>query len=262
MTIYSLDILLSQFGAVCCSMSNSNCCFLTCIQVYLSTYGLGSVQDQQVDGFKGWAGLIVRGVNLDFVFRVCAPAFQLQLMESHAVLVTCSNAPFQFLDVRRLSAFRPGVPRPALAQGLDVFWHTFLRTVTPSCNRSLFQMQDQAPRPGFVFCTMFAWGWPATPASMSCSRLQPVFVDKHWVNGIWRPTSTSFWPQHPFKLSLETTSESILASTPDDHPTSPGWCVRWNFVLRPGICRWYFVGTSVVLSRTAKKMVSVLSPNR
>ena len=33
MTIYSLDILLSQFGPVCCSMSGSICCFLTCIQI-------------------------------------------------------------------------------------------------------------------------------------------------------------------------------------------------------------------------------------
>ena len=33
-TIYSLDILLSQFGTgLCCSMSSSNCCFLTCIQI-------------------------------------------------------------------------------------------------------------------------------------------------------------------------------------------------------------------------------------
>ena len=31
MTIYSLDVLLFLFG--CCSMSSSNCCFLTCIQV-------------------------------------------------------------------------------------------------------------------------------------------------------------------------------------------------------------------------------------
>ena len=33
MTIYSLDILLSQFGTVCYSMSGSNCCLLTCIQI-------------------------------------------------------------------------------------------------------------------------------------------------------------------------------------------------------------------------------------
>ena len=33
-TIYSLDILLSQFGPVCCSMSGSNCCFLTCVQIF------------------------------------------------------------------------------------------------------------------------------------------------------------------------------------------------------------------------------------
>ena len=33
MTIYSLDVLLSQFGTVCCSVSSSNCCFLTCIQI-------------------------------------------------------------------------------------------------------------------------------------------------------------------------------------------------------------------------------------
>ena len=33
MTVYSLDVLLSQFGTVRCSMSNSNCCFLNCIQI-------------------------------------------------------------------------------------------------------------------------------------------------------------------------------------------------------------------------------------
>ena len=33
MTIYSLDVILSQFGTSHCSMSGSNCCFLTCIQV-------------------------------------------------------------------------------------------------------------------------------------------------------------------------------------------------------------------------------------
>ena len=31
--IYSLDVLLFLFGTACCSMSRSNCCFLTCIQV-------------------------------------------------------------------------------------------------------------------------------------------------------------------------------------------------------------------------------------
>ena len=33
MTIYSLDVLLSQFGTVCCSVYSFNCCFLTCIQI-------------------------------------------------------------------------------------------------------------------------------------------------------------------------------------------------------------------------------------
>ena len=33
MTIYSLDVLLSQFEPVCCFMSSFNCCFMTCIQV-------------------------------------------------------------------------------------------------------------------------------------------------------------------------------------------------------------------------------------
>ena len=32
MTIYSPYIVLSQFSVVCCFMSGSNCCFLTCIQ--------------------------------------------------------------------------------------------------------------------------------------------------------------------------------------------------------------------------------------
>ena len=33
MTIYSLDVLLFLLEPVCCSMSSSHCCFLTCIQV-------------------------------------------------------------------------------------------------------------------------------------------------------------------------------------------------------------------------------------
>ena len=33
MTIYSLDVLLSRFGTSLFSMSSSNCCFLTCIQI-------------------------------------------------------------------------------------------------------------------------------------------------------------------------------------------------------------------------------------
>ena len=33
MTVYSLDVLLYLFRTVCCSMSSSNFCFLTCIQV-------------------------------------------------------------------------------------------------------------------------------------------------------------------------------------------------------------------------------------
>ena len=33
MTIYSLDVLLFLLEPVCCFMSSSNCCFLTCIQV-------------------------------------------------------------------------------------------------------------------------------------------------------------------------------------------------------------------------------------
>ena len=35
MKICNLDVLLSHFGTSRCSMSNSNCCFLTCIQVSL-----------------------------------------------------------------------------------------------------------------------------------------------------------------------------------------------------------------------------------
>ena len=33
MTIYRLDVLLSYLESVCCSMSSSNCCFLTCIPI-------------------------------------------------------------------------------------------------------------------------------------------------------------------------------------------------------------------------------------
>ena len=31
--MYSLEVFLSRFGIICCSMSSSNCCFLTCIQI-------------------------------------------------------------------------------------------------------------------------------------------------------------------------------------------------------------------------------------
>ena len=33
MTIYSLDVLLFSLEPVCCSLSSSNCCFLSCIQI-------------------------------------------------------------------------------------------------------------------------------------------------------------------------------------------------------------------------------------
>ena len=33
MTIYSVDLFLFNLEPVCCSMSSSNCCFLTCIQI-------------------------------------------------------------------------------------------------------------------------------------------------------------------------------------------------------------------------------------
>ena len=33
MTLYSLDVLFSQFGTSLFSMSSSICCFLTCIQI-------------------------------------------------------------------------------------------------------------------------------------------------------------------------------------------------------------------------------------
>ena len=33
MTIYSFDIFFSYLEPICCCMSSSNCCFLTCIQI-------------------------------------------------------------------------------------------------------------------------------------------------------------------------------------------------------------------------------------
>ena len=38
--MYSLEVFLSYLEPVCCSMSSSNCCFLTCIQV---SQGAGQV---------------------------------------------------------------------------------------------------------------------------------------------------------------------------------------------------------------------------
>ena len=37
MTIYSLVVLLFQYWTSCCSMSGSNCCFMTCIRVFQET---------------------------------------------------------------------------------------------------------------------------------------------------------------------------------------------------------------------------------
>ena len=37
MTVYSLDVLLPDLEPVCCFMSNSNCCFLTGIQISQET---------------------------------------------------------------------------------------------------------------------------------------------------------------------------------------------------------------------------------
>ena len=37
MTIYSLDVSFPNLEPVCCFMSGSNCCFLTCIQVSQET---------------------------------------------------------------------------------------------------------------------------------------------------------------------------------------------------------------------------------
>ena len=34
MTIYSIEVLLSQFGTSLLFMYSSNCCFLTCIQIF------------------------------------------------------------------------------------------------------------------------------------------------------------------------------------------------------------------------------------
>ena len=69
MTIYSLDALLFLFGTVCCSMSSSNCYFLTCIQIsqecesnhpsgarhpgFQSQVGLGSITMNKASGSDG-----------------------------------------------------------------------------------------------------------------------------------------------------------------------------------------------------------------
>ena len=75
MTIYRLDVLLSDLELVCCSMSSSTCCFLTCIQIsqeadkvvwyshFLKNFpqfvvihtvkGFGIVSEAEVDVFLG-----------------------------------------------------------------------------------------------------------------------------------------------------------------------------------------------------------------
>ena len=73
--MYSLDVLLSQFGNSHCSMAGFNCCFLTCIQisqeagkvvwhshllknfpqffVILTVNGFGVMNEAEVDVFSG-----------------------------------------------------------------------------------------------------------------------------------------------------------------------------------------------------------------
>ena len=46
-----------DMGPDCCSMSNSDCCFLNCIQIYMKPHMLQSMGSQRVE--HNWAGQVI-----------------------------------------------------------------------------------------------------------------------------------------------------------------------------------------------------------
>ena len=126
MTTYSLDVLLSRFWTVCCSMSNSNCCFLTCIQisqeagqavwyshllknfpqfvVIHTVKGFGVVNKAQVDVFlelsSGLGNRLLEGTNK----TLCVPGPRRMEQWSHKRLTKTCPWVYRSLQQRRGSA--------------------------------------------------------------------------------------------------------------------------------------------------------------
>ena len=67
-TIYSLDLLLSNFELVSYSMSGSNCCFFTCIQV-------SQVVVWYINMFKNFPQFVVIHTGLSIVNEAEADVF-------------------------------------------------------------------------------------------------------------------------------------------------------------------------------------------
>ena len=96
MTICSLDVLLSYLEPVCCSMSHSSCCFLTCIQI------------SQEAGQVVWYSHLLKNVP-QFIVIHTVKGFGIVNKTSR-----CFSGTLAFLMIQRILAIWSLVPLPFL----------------------------------------------------------------------------------------------------------------------------------------------------
>ena len=133
MTIYRLDVLLSQLGSVHCSMSGSNCCFLTCIQIYQEadkvvwySYHLKNFpQFAVIDTAKGFS--VVNEAEVDVLESSC---FFYDEMDVGNLISGSSDFPKSSLNIWKFSV------HVLLKPSMENFEHYFA-SVWDECNRAL-----------------------------------------------------------------------------------------------------------------------------
>ena len=102
MTIYNLDVLLSYLEPVCCSMSSSNCCFLTCMHGLLFTNFLTKPESKDLLGWDHgpplqtptMIGLLLRShqlVEFDALRWQLAWAMEAPLLSNRGKALTAEN---------------------------------------------------------------------------------------------------------------------------------------------------------------------------
>ena len=147
MTIYSLVCAFSYLEPVCCSMSSSNCCFLTCIQisqeagqvVWYSHLFQNFPQCIVIHTVKGFG--IVNKAEIDFFWN------SLDFLMIQQMLAVWSLVPLPFLK----PAWTSGSSRVhvLLKPGLENFEHYFT-SVWNECNCAVVWA---------FFGIAFLWDW-------------------------------------------------------------------------------------------------------
>ena len=144
MTIYSLDVLLSRFGTSQCSMSGSNCCFLTCIQTSKEASKVVNFKNFPqffvIHTVKGFSVVNEADVFLEFSCFICDPMNVGNLISGSSAISKSSLNIWKFL-VHEL-----------LKPGLENFEHYFT-SVWDECNSVVV-------RPFFGIA--FLWDWNET----------------------------------------------------------------------------------------------------